>query len=242
IYSGSTRLAELAARIGYDAVWIEMEHGPASFAQVEALCVSVEVGGGLPTVRVPDGQRHHILRALEVGARIVVVPLLNTPEEAQRIVEHGKFAPLGARGFNLRSRGVGYGLKPTNEAFEEANARTCLFAQIETMQAVENLDAMCAVEGLCGVFIGPGDLSMSFGAPGALTDDGLITLVAECIRRARAAGKHAGILVTPGRMLDAALDAGADLVFVGGDVTELTSAWPRLLVSIPNRVSAIVSQ
>jgi 2-keto-3-deoxy-L-rhamnonate aldolase RhmA len=242
IYSGSTRLAELAARIGYEAVWIEMEHGPADFADIEAMCVSVETGGGLPTVRVPDGHRHHVLRALEVGARIVVVPLVNTADEAQRIVEYGKFAPLGSRGFNLRSRGVGYGLKSPVEAFAYANARTFLFAQVETMRAVENLDAICAVEGLAGVFVGPGDLSVSFGAPAALADEGMITLVADCVRRARAAGKHAGILVTPGGMLDAALDAGANLVFVGGDYTELTAAWPRLLASVPHTVRAVVAK
>src|SRR5262245_5545472 len=62
IYSGSTRLAELAVRVGFDTIWIEMEHGPADFTQVEQLCMAIEAGGGIPTVRVPDGQRNHVLR------------------------------------------------------------------------------------------------------------------------------------------------------------------------------------
>src|SRR4051812_31830516 len=77
IYSGATRLAELAGKIGFDTVWIEMEHGPSEFEQVERLCVATEVGGAIPTVRIPDAERHHVLRALEVGARIVVVPMIN---------------------------------------------------------------------------------------------------------------------------------------------------------------------
>ena len=70
----------------------------------------------------------------------------------------------------------------------------------------------------------------------------MIALVADCIRRARAAGKHAGILITPGRMLDAALEAGADLVFIGGDVTELAGAWPKIRASVPAKPKIAVVQ
>ncbi|MEP0844923.1 MAG: hypothetical protein HRF43_19655, partial [Phycisphaerae bacterium] len=134
IGSGSTRLAELAGRLGFESVWIEMEHGPVDFSQAEMLSMAAELGGAVPALRVPDGQRHHILRALEIGARIVVVPMINTPEEAARLVEYGKFAPLGSRGFNVRSRGLGYGLNGCPASFAEANAYTYLFAQIETRE------------------------------------------------------------------------------------------------------------
>jgi len=231
IYSGSTRLAELAARIGYDTVWIEMEHGPADFNQVESMCVAIEAGGAIPTVRVPDGQRHHVLRALEVGARIVVVPMVDTAAQARQIAEFGKFPPVGMRGYNTRSRGVSYGLTPVEESFAQANARTHLFAQIETLEAVNNLHEICAVEGLTGIFIGPGDLSSSVGCPGDLNNPRLVQLVSDCARVARAADKHAGILIGPGTTLDAAEAAGCDLIFSGGDVTDLSAVWTRLLAS-----------
>ncbi|MCA1659178.1 MAG: hypothetical protein LC642_01355, partial [Verrucomicrobiaceae bacterium] len=242
IYSGSTRLAEFAAKIGYETVWIEMEHGPADYQHVEAMCMAIEVGGGLPAVRVPDGQRHHVLRALEVGARLVIVPMVNTAQQARQVVEYGKFPPEGARGFNLRSRGVNYGLGDRHAVFTDANARTHLFAQIESMEAVQNLDEICQVKGLSGIFVGPGDLSASFGTNGNLEGQQLIDIVSDCVRRARAAGRHAGILVTPGRMLDAAINAGCDLVFCGGDVTELSVAWPRLLATIPASTSRLVKE
>lgn len=232
VYSGATRLAEMAARIGFETVWIEMEHGPADFGQVEALCMAIECGGGIPTVRIPDGQRHHVLRALEVGARIVVVPMINNAEQARQIVQYGKFPPLGARGYNVRSRGVEYGLAGPTNSFARANERTHLFAQIETSDAVNNLEEICQVKGLSGIFIGPGDLSVSLGCTGELGGHELIGVVCECIRRARACGLHAGILVPPGAMLDAAIEVGCDLMFYGGDVAELGSAWPKLLAAV----------
>ena len=225
----------MAAMIGFDTVWIEMEHGPAGFELVESLCMAIQSGGGVPTVRVPDLQRHHVLRALEAGARIIVVPMINTAEQAAEIVKHGKFAPIGSRGFNTRSRGVGYGLKGLLPSFAEANARTHLFAQIETIEAVANLDAICAVKGLSGIFIGPGDLSMSAGFAADLANPKLIDIVSNCIRTARQRGLHAGILVSPGPMLDAAVAAGCDLIFCGGDMTQLSIAWPKLLESMPGK-------
>jgi 2-keto-3-deoxy-L-rhamnonate aldolase RhmA len=241
VYSGATRLAEMAARIGFETVWIEMEHGPADFGHVESLCMAIESGGGIPTVRIPDGQRHHVLRAVEVGAQIVVVPMINTAEQARQVVQYGKFPPLGARGYNVRSRGVQYGLFGPGASFARANDRTYLFAQIETTQAVDNLDEICDVKGLSGIFIGPGDLSVSYGCTGQLGGQRLIDTVCHCIRRARGCGLHAGILVPPGAMLNAAIEAGCDLMFYGGDVAELGNAWPKLLASVPASAAAAVS-
>ena len=237
IYSGAPRLAELAARIGFETVWIEMEHGPTDFQLAEHICMAVEASGAIATIRVPDGQRHHVLRALETGARIVIVPMVQTAEHARQIVEYGKFPPVGGRGYNMRSRGVNYGLGKKDLIFAQANARTHLFAQIETMEAVQNLDAICAVEGLSGVFIGPGDLSISAGVMGDLDGDRMVAITTDVIRRARAAGKHVGILVPPGRMLNAAMEAGCDLVFCCGDVSDLSVSWKALLASVPARVA-----
>jgi 2-keto-3-deoxy-L-rhamnonate aldolase RhmA len=232
-YTGNTKLAEMAAMIGFETVWLEMEHGPAGFELIESLCQAVQAGGGVPTVRLSDGQRHHVLRALEAGAGIVVVPMVNTAEQAAQVVQHGKFPPLGARGYNTRSRGLHYGQQPMKEAFAAANERTHLFVQIETMQGVANLAAICDVKGLSGVFIGPGDLSVSLGCAGEMANPKLIETVRECVRQARERALHAGILVAPGPLLDAAIDAGADLLFVGGDITQLAGAWPKLLASVP---------
>ncbi len=210
-----------------------MEHGPVGFEGVDTLSLAAEAGGIFPLVRLPDGERHHVLRALESGARIILVPMVNGAEQARKIVEYGKYPPLGGRGFNMRSRGLGMGLKPVEEALALANARTHLFTQIETLEAVENLEEICAVEGLSGVFFGPGDLSMSLGLPGQVNDERVVGTVIDCLKRAKGAGKLTGIFVLPGDLLDAAVDAGCDLVICGGDVMDLAKAWTNLLSAIP---------
>jgi 2-keto-3-deoxy-L-rhamnonate aldolase RhmA len=236
INSGSTLLVGLAAQVGFEAIWIEVEHGPAGFERIENLCLAAEAGGVLPIVRLPDGERHHVLRALEVGARIILVPMVDDEAQAGRIVEYGKYPPLGRRGFNTRTRGIGFGLVPPAEAFARANARTHLFTQIETLKAVESLDEICAVEGLSGVFIGPGDLSMSMGYLGQPNHPAVVETVLECMRRAREAGKLTGIFITPGPLLDAAVEAGCALVVCGGDVMDLAAAWTNLLEAVPVEV------
>jgi len=232
LYSGSTLLAELAGRVGFDTVWIDMEHCSTTFREAESLCLAVNAGGAVPTIRISEHQRTYILRALEVGAGIVVVPMVNTEEQARKMVEWGKFPPLGQRGFNNRSRGVEFGLESCSIAFSKANDRTYLFAQIETRQGVDNIEDICSVEGLGGIFIGPGDLSAALGGMGEFDNPQLIKTSIECIRIARRMGKHAGILVRPGKLLDAAIQAGCDLAFFAGDVMDLSRIWPEVLQDV----------
>lgn len=235
LYSASTRLAELAGRIGFDVVWIEMEHGPTDFQMAENICLAAQAGGAVPAIRVPSGERHDVLRALEIGARIVVVPMVETAEMAAAVVKHGKFPPLGMRGFNNRTRGTGYGLSPVGVFFEVANADTHLFVQIETRHGVENLESICRVPGLTGILIGPCDLSMSCGMNGALDDPRLISIVTDTIRRANAAGVRTAIFITPGPMMDAVLEVGCDMIICGGDIANLAASWTGLLQSMHQR-------
>ncbi len=233
--TGSLKIAEMAGMIGFDMVWIEVEHGGASFADVEDLCRATEAGGAIPVVRVSDGGRDNVLRALEAGGKIIVVPLINTADEARSLVQNGKFPPLGSRGFNTRSRGLRYGLDgiaKIAETFAHANAHTHLIAQIETCEAVENLDAICAVDGISGILVGPGDLSLAYGKPGAFGDAELIATVTEVMRRTRAANKHAGILVAPGPLLHACTNAGCDFFFCAGDINDLAKTWREVLQQV----------
>ena len=97
---------------------------------------------------------------------------------------------------------------------------------------MKNLEAICAVTGLSGILIGPGDLSIALGCAADLTNAELIEAACGCIRRARTAGRHAGILVGPGPLLKSAIEAGCDLVFCGGDYTNLIPAWRQGLETV----------
>jgi 4-hydroxy-2-oxoheptanedioate aldolase len=220
-------MAELAGRVGFDVIWIEMEHTSADLATAEALCVAAKAGGAIPLVRTVGYRREHILHALEVGGRIIVVPLVNDAEAADEVVRHGKFRPLGQRGYNTRSRAADFGIEPL--PMERMNEETSLFPQIETLEAVNKLDDILAVEGIGGVFIGPGDLSCDLGCPGRMSDPQLRRIVSDCIARARAAGLHAGILVSPGPLLDEAIQAGADLCIISSDFGAAIQVWREQL-------------
>lgn len=223
VCSGSARLAELAIRVGFDVTWIDMEHASANLATAEALCVATEAAGGIPLIRTMGYQRDHILRALEVGGRIIVVPLVNDAEAAREVVRHGKFRPVGQRGYNTRSRGLRFSVNSNEIAL--ANDRTYLLPQIESLEAVENLDEILAVEGLSGILIGPGDLSADMGRPGQFDDPELCDTVARCIRKALDAGLHAGSFSASPSLTDAIFDAGADLCIVASDFTDLIPVW-----------------
>jgi 2-keto-3-deoxy-L-rhamnonate aldolase RhmA len=229
LYSGSPRMAELACRIGFDTVWIEMEHGPTDFASAEALCYATLAHGGIPLIRLPDASRNFVLKAVEVGARILIVPMVNDAATAAQVVQHAKFTPVGSRGMNTSTPGTGFGLGGIRTVLEEVNDQVHLFAQIETREAVDNLDAICQVDGLTGVFVGPTDLSVDLGIPGEFENPQLLETIVDVISRARSAGKRPGILAPPGKLFDAAIEAGAQLIVVSSDVAALKIAWANLL-------------
>lgn len=233
VLSNSPWVAELAPKVGFDLVWFDMEHGSLGFAELGQLCQAAENGGAITLARAADAQRTSILRALEVGAQFVLVPMIETAEQAKQIVAFAKYPPVGSRGFSSRSRGAFYGLSPMNETLAKANARTKVFALIETVRGVENVDEICAVEGLDGIFVGPGDLSFEIGEPGAFASPKLIEIVVRCIKSVHRAGKRAGIFAAPSPVFDAALAEGCDIVVPGADIGYLVSSWQKLLETVP---------
>ena len=221
LYSNAPRIAEMYGMLGYDLAWIELEHGQSSYSDVEMLCMAAENGGAIPSIRVQSSQRQHILRALEVGAVVVFVPMVETVEQARDIVRFGKFKPLGERGVHMRTRGHSYGMGGF-KGMLAANERTHLFAQIETPEGVDNIDEILAVEGLSGIFIGPYDLSVAMGIPGQFKDEAFRQTIDACIRKSRQAGKHVGIM-SPPPLLEMAIEAGADLLMVHSDLAMIES-------------------
>ena len=226
--SSANAVGELAGVLGFDLVWYEMEHGGLSMESLQALCQAACAGGAAPVPRLPDHNRFHVMRALEVGARMTIVPMVNTAEIAAEMVQWGKFPPVGARGYNFSSRGLKYGVGAITEIHDWADKNTHLIAQIETVEAVDNIDEIVAVDGISGVFVGPGDLSCYLGCPGEFDNPELLDAVATVIKKTKAAGKHAGLL-GPEPLLRHGLAAGADFIFCANDIRTLASAWGNVL-------------
>ena len=219
---------EVLAYTGMDYVLIDLEHSPIG-AEHAARLVGVAQGAGLaPLVRVDGIGRSQILKMLDVGAAGLVVPQLETVEQARKLVGYAKFPPLGNRGY-CPTRDGGWGSGSCCERgmggyMAEANASTLLIPQCETAGCLEHIEEIAAVEGVDGIFIGPFDLSIALGIPGKFGDP-LLTEGIERVRRAcAAAGKLCIMYAGSGEAAKRYFGQGFPSVAAGLDVEVLKEA------------------
>jgi 4-hydroxy-2-oxoheptanedioate aldolase len=229
IESFSPSYAEMAGMLGFDLVWADLEHMSGSPHQVELFCIGATAGGALPLVRVPFAERTHVLRALEAGARLISIPMVETAEMSLKIVEYGKFKPVGNRGFAGNTRGLRYGIGNQLANTEWANRETHLFPQIETMDALRRCKEIVGVEGISGGVIGPADLSFSMGKPLKLDDSEMIDAMSHAVREIRALNKIAIPVTRHPKLIKAAWDAGARVFVCVGERAALTAQWQQTL-------------
>jgi 4-hydroxy-2-oxoheptanedioate aldolase len=209
---------DIASRFGIDVIWIEMEHSCMTMREAENLCRIVDGNGLLSLIRLPSCERDVALKAAETGVDMLMVPMISSPTELERFVAHARYAPDGQRGFYRYSRAMNYGLGDTvPELRRQANENLMLWGQIETLSALDRLDQLCQVEGIDGLFMGPGDLSSAYGVPGQVTHQRVLDAVRKGVSASRGHGKCAGTVSRPG---DAAIwiEQSIDILFVGGNV------------------------
>lgn len=189
-YGGADHLERLAPAQP-DGIWLEGEHGEVDFSDLSNLTRAIDLIGATPIVRVHQNQSGVIYRSLDLGAMGIVVPHVNSREEAEAVVQAGKFWPLGQRGSYTSRQGIG-----VPDYFQVANDQTMLIVLIEDVIAVENLDEILSVEHIDVFFVAPGDLAQTMGLPGMAGDPRVQALVDETLSRIVQAGKTAGALVT----------------------------------------------
>jgi 2-keto-3-deoxy-L-rhamnonate aldolase RhmA len=195
-------LVELLGRLGYDVIFIDCEHGPAGWDDVEDMVRAAELADATPVIRVQSHDPSTITRALDRGAGGVQIPHVNTPAEAEAVVRAAKFAPLGHRGF-AGGRSA-FGEKMT-EYTRRANEETLVVVMLEEVEALHRLDDILRVEHIDVFFVAPGDLAQSMGHPGEMEHPAVQAAIDDAVRRIRAAGRAPGVLATPatvGRYLD----------------------------------------
>lgn len=214
----NTAFAELAAAVGFDVLWIQMEHSYITFAQAADLCRVAQGMGMLAMIRIPNAERQNVLRAAECGPDIIDVPMVNSAATAAELVRHALYAPEGRRGHFGGSRATRYGLYDDVLAERRrVNERLCLMAQIETPEAVEQAEDICAVDGIDAIFIGRGDLSASMGHVGQLDHPEVNAAVEKVIGVALDHGKLVGVPAAP-EEAQAWAERGAHLISCGSDV------------------------
>jgi 4-hydroxy-2-oxoheptanedioate aldolase len=207
----SPGLAELLGRLGFDVVFLDCEHGPAGWDEVEDMVRAAELAGATPVIRVQSHDPSLITRALDRGAGGVQVPHVNTRAEAEAVVRAAKFAPLGHRGYAGGRSAFG---EKAAEYTARANAETMVIAMLEEVEALENLDAILMVEHIDVFFVAPGDLAQSMGFPGQMEHPRVQAAIDDTLARIRRAGRVPGVLATP-RTVRRYLELGARYVYVG---------------------------
>ncbi|WP_051661386.1 aldolase/citrate lyase family protein [Bosea sp. 117] len=192
----SPQMAEAIVRSGYGAVVLDAQHGLYDFAAIEQAVPAIATFGGSAIVRLPLGAIALGARALDVGAAAIIVPMVNTAEEARAVVAALKYPPVGGRSFGPL-RGMAFSGLDRTSYVHRANHLTPVFVMIESETALRNLDQIAAVDGIDGLFVGPNDLAVSL-TRGHATDPAhpLVTQAVEkvrlqCVRHGRIAGIYA---------------------------------------------------
>jgi 2-keto-3-deoxy-L-rhamnonate aldolase RhmA len=223
---------EMAALLGYQAAWVEMEHTFHSFEQAADLCRLSSALGMLTMLRIPDLQRGTLLKGCECGPDILDLPMANTPEMVQELVSQCRFPPQGVRGFFGVSRAVKYGIPgKVPEIQQKLNEELCLMIQIETKEAADRIDELCAVPGLDAIFIGPADLSASLGVAGQTSHPRVQETASRVIQAAKKRGKQAAAAAPAGEARFW-IDAGVDLFFCVNDLSCMKAGAQSALAEV----------
>jgi 4-hydroxy-2-oxoheptanedioate aldolase len=219
--------AEVMAHQGWDSLTIDMQHGLIDAAAMVAMLQAISTTPVVPVVRVPWLEPGIIMKALDAGAYGVICPMVNTPDDAQRLVAYTHYAPQGTRSFGP-IRAALYG---GPDYAQHANDTIVAFAMIETAQALDNLDAILSVEGLDAIYIGPSDLSLALGCRPVFDDPEpkAVQAIEHILERAKAHGVVAGIHCGLPDVAMARVAKGFRFVTAGADAKLLATGSQQVL-------------
>ena len=210
---------EMTASLGFDAIWLDLEHHAVNEAQAADLIRAARSGGQTDVVVRPGkGEFARMARLLEAGAHGVMYPRCESPEEAAEVVRWAKFAPLGERGFDGAGADGDYMAHPMTEYLRRANANTFIIVQVENERSLERCDEMIAVEGVDMLMLGPADLTVLTGRPGEFDHPTIRDAFRRIAASARAAGKSWASTSMSLEHARELAEMGASLVFHGADI------------------------
>jgi 2-dehydro-3-deoxyglucarate aldolase len=222
-------IAEILADLGFDWLFVDGEHGPLETREI--LAILQAVGDRVPClVRVPGAEEPPIKKALDLGAEGIIVPQVNTVDQAASVVRYARYAPAGSRGVGL-ARAHGYGLR-FQEYLDEANQSVAVIVQAENAQAVENIESIVKVEGIDAVLIGPYDLAASLGKMGRIDDRAVTDAIDHVTNTCEAAGVPLGYFGISAQAIRPYMERGYTMIAAGVDTLFLAGAARRLLAEL----------
>ena len=219
--------AEVMARQGWDSLTIDLQHGVVDYQKMVTMLQAISTTDTVPVVRVPWLEPGILMKSLDAGAQAVICPMVNTREDAQKLVAWTSYAPRGTRSFGPVRAAMVMGADYPSAA----NDHIVRFAMIETAQALDNLDAILSVEGLDAIYVGPSDLSLSLGCKPQFddVDPPAAQAIAHIIERAKAHGIVAGIHNGLPRVAQARIAMGYRFVTLSSDARLLANGSQELL-------------
>ena len=220
-------LAEVSATAGFDWLLVDGEHAPNDLRSTLAALQAVAPYRSQPVVRAVAGEVALVKQLLDIGAQNLLIPMVDTAEQAKQLVSATRYPPGGIRGVGS-AVGRASRWSQRTDYLDVADDEVCLLVQAETVTALKNLDAICAVDGIDGVFIGPADLSASLGHRGKPGHPEVQAAIEDAIRRIVKSGKAAGILTGDNALAKRYLELGATFVATGVDVLIYANAARKL--------------
>jgi len=217
-------VAYMLAQCGYDYFIIDNEHGSYSPETVSNMIAAARGAGISVIVRIPEIRRETILKPLDSGAAGILVPQVNTADQAGEIIVHAKYPPVGDRGAVLRRAHSRYGRVNAAEYLKQANEDTFIAVQAETPKAIENLEEIVAVPGIDCIFVGPFDLSVGLGIPGQLTHPREVEAIDRVIEVCQKHNMITGILMYDTAILKPWVEKGMRFVAYSCDISMLADA------------------
>jgi len=220
--------AELMATTGFDWLLIDGEHGPNDIKSIMGQLQSLAAYPVNPVVRLPDHNEANIKRALDIGAQSLLIPMVDSAEQAGQLAQAVRFPPKGIRGLGGGlTRATRWGSFP--DYFEKADDNVCLILQIESLEGVANLDAITQTEGVDAIFVGPADLAAAMGYIGQPAHPEVRRVVEDAIQRIHALGKPVGVYCADPKQLASYQQMGASFFLIAADTLLLKGAANSLL-------------
>ena len=225
-----TASAAVVAEAGFDAVTLDLQHGSTGIEDVGRIAPAVEAAGAVPFARLRWNEPGLVMRALDLGVRGVIAPMVDSRPQAEALVRACRYPPLGSRSYGPVHGAFGVGRDQT----ERANAEVLVFAQIETAEALAAVAEIAATPGLDGLYVGPADLSLTLGLAtfADLSDPTMITALDDVVLAARSAGIVPGIHAPGVERAIAMIERGFGFVGAAGDAELLGAAAAETLARV----------
>ena len=243
LHFGDAQVFEMTSLMGWDGIWLDVEHRSHSLESVANFARAARVGSSDIMIRPAKGEFMRMGRILEIGATGIMYPRCDNAEEAKQVIRWSKFAPLGERGIDSGNPDNPFCMMPLAEYVKAANEQTFVVVQIEDPKSLVHAEAMAAVEGVDVLFLGPGDFSILAGIPGQFDHPKIKDAMKQVAAAAKKAGKHWGMPIFSVEHAKEVLELGgrflchgADLLMVKNGLEEIAKKFAPLGVTFDRRV------